>query len=287
MRCPKCGYISYDHLEECLKCKKNIKTTSDDLQGTVFNVAPPLFLKLQPDRPQDESSEDMDMFVDDEPLDDFVDEDLEVLIDGGDDEIEIESDIVFEDEDEDEDSMAAVEMEVEGDDAVSESFDEDDDSEFELDFGQLEDTSELEMAEFDESEETAAVDEQPAEEAPALEIPDELADLSDLAPPAAASASDDEAPAKVAEGEDIDSLDFDALDLELGLGGLEGDLLGAAGEKTEAVLALDDIDFSEALADIEEEKPAAKPAAKSTDMGMDEELNFDLDLGGLSIHDDV
>ena len=284
MRCPKCGYISYDHLEECLKCKKNIKTTSDDLQGSVFNVAPPLFLKLQPDRPQETSSEDMDMFVDDEPLDDFVDEDLEVLIDDDDDEIEMESDIVFEDEDED--SMAAVEMEVEGDDAVSESFDEDDDSEFELDFGQLEDTSELEMAELDEAEETAAVDEQPAKEAPAIEIPDELADLSDLAPPAAVDASDNEAPAKVTE-EDIDSLDFDALDFELGLGGLEGDLLGGAGEKKEAVLALDDIDFSEALADIDEEKPPAKPAAKSTDMGMDEELNFDLDLGGLSIHDDV
>ena len=285
MRCPKCGYISYDHLEECLKCKKNIKTASDDLQGTVFNVAPPLFLKLQPDRQQEESSEDMDMFVDDEPLEDFVDEDLEVLIDDGDDEIEIESDIVFEDEAED--SMAAVEMEVDGDDAVSESFAEDDDSEFELDFGQLEDTSELEMAEFDESEETAAADEQPSDEAPALEIPDELADLSDLAPPAVVDASDDEAPEKIAEGEDIDSLDFDALDFELGLGGLEGDLLSAAGEKKEAVLALDDIDFSAALADIDEEKPVAKPAAKSTDMGMDEELNFDLDLGGLSIHDDL
>jgi len=283
MRCPKCGYISYDHLEECLKCKKNIKTASDGLLGSVFNVAPPLFLKLQPDRPQDESSDDMDMFVDDEPLDDFVDEDLEVLIDDDDDEIEIENDIVFEGED----SMAAVEMEVEGDDAVSEDFGEDDDSEFELDFGQLEDTSELEIAELDESEETAAVDEQPAQGAPAIDIPDELADLSDLAPPAAVAVSEGEAPAKVTEGEDIDSLDFDALDFELGLGGLEGDLLGATGEKKEAVLALDDIDFSEALADIDEEKPPAKTVAKSTDMGMDEELNFDLDLGGLSIRDDV
>ncbi len=286
MRCPKCGYISYDHLEECLKCKKNIKTASDDLQGSVFNVAPPLFLKLQPDRAQEASSDDLDMFVDDEPLEDFVDEDLEVLIDegdDGDDEIEMEGDIVFEDED----SMAAMELEAEDDDVAPESFDEDDDSEFELDFGQLEDTSEQEMAGFDESEETAIADEQPAEDAPALEIPEELADLSDLAPPAATGGSDDEAPAKVTQEEDIDSLDIDALDFELGLGGLEGDLLGAAGEKKEAVLALDDIDFSEALADVDEEKLPAKPAAKSSGMGMDEELNFDLDLGGLSVHDDV
>jgi len=286
MRCPKCGYISYDHLEECLKCKKNIKTASDDFQGSVFNVAPPQFLKLQPDESQDESSEDLDMFVDDEPLDDFVDEDLEVLIDdddGGDDEIEIDSDIAFEDED----SAATVEMEAEDDDAASESLDEADDSEFELDFGQLEDTSELEMGGFDESEKAAVADEKPAEDAPVIDIPDELADLSDLAPPAAAAAGDSEAPAKVTQKEDIDSLDIDALDFELGLGGLEGDLLGAAGEKKEAVLALDDLDFSEALADVDEKKSPAKPAAKSTGMGMDEELNFDLDLGGLSIQDDV
>ena len=34
MRCPKCGYISFDHLEQCLKCKKNIKAVSDNMHGT-------------------------------------------------------------------------------------------------------------------------------------------------------------------------------------------------------------------------------------------------------------
>jgi len=293
MRCPKCGYISFDHLEECLKCKKNIKTASDDLQGSVFNVTPPVFLKFQPeDRSLDASSDEMDVFVDDDSLGEFVDEDLEILIDDEDgDENEIENDIISEDEE----SAELVEVEVESEDAVAGDFDEVDDSEFELDFGQLEDTSEPEIDQFDEPVEKTVEEEQAAEMVPDLEIPEELADVSDLAPPAADDGDDEtEAPAKVVAvaeepeepEEDIASLDLDALDFELGLGGLEGDLLGDTGGEKEAVLALDDIDFSEALADISPEPPATPPV-KSTNMGMDEELNFDLDLGGLSIKDDI
>ncbi len=44
MRCPKCGFISFDHIDSCLKCTKDIKETSTDLQGTTFNVASPAFL---------------------------------------------------------------------------------------------------------------------------------------------------------------------------------------------------------------------------------------------------
>jgi len=46
MRCPKCGYISFDHLESCKKCNKKISDASADLDGTVFAVAAPLFLDL-------------------------------------------------------------------------------------------------------------------------------------------------------------------------------------------------------------------------------------------------
>ena len=46
MRCPKCGYISFDHLEECRKCNKNIKAVSDSLYGSIYNVQPPTFLNL-------------------------------------------------------------------------------------------------------------------------------------------------------------------------------------------------------------------------------------------------
>ena len=51
------------------------------------------------------------------------------------------------------------------------------------------------------------------------------------------------------------------------------------------VLSLDDIDFSETPAAAK--KSSAKPAAKQSGTDMDEDLNFDLDLGGLSIQKDV
>ncbi len=44
MRCPKCGYISFDYLESCRKCKKNISEASGELGGTVFEAPSPVFL---------------------------------------------------------------------------------------------------------------------------------------------------------------------------------------------------------------------------------------------------
>ncbi|HHO47731.1 MAG TPA: hypothetical protein ENN06_04660 [Desulfobacteraceae bacterium] len=44
MRCPKCGYISFDLIEKCVKCGKNINGSAKQLRGTVGNVPPPAFL---------------------------------------------------------------------------------------------------------------------------------------------------------------------------------------------------------------------------------------------------
>lgn len=44
MRCPKCNFVSYDLLETCAKCGKNISTAAKDLQGTVASITPPPFL---------------------------------------------------------------------------------------------------------------------------------------------------------------------------------------------------------------------------------------------------
>jgi hypothetical protein len=44
MRCPKCGYISFDLVEKCVKCRKNISGAAVELQGTVASVPPPVFL---------------------------------------------------------------------------------------------------------------------------------------------------------------------------------------------------------------------------------------------------
>lgn len=44
MRCPKCGFISFDQLESCVKCGKNISAAATDLDGTVPAIATPAFL---------------------------------------------------------------------------------------------------------------------------------------------------------------------------------------------------------------------------------------------------
>jgi hypothetical protein len=47
MRCPKCGYISFDHLETCTKCGKDISSLIGQLTGTVFKAEAPAFLRFE------------------------------------------------------------------------------------------------------------------------------------------------------------------------------------------------------------------------------------------------
>ena len=44
MRCPKCGFISFDHLSSCAKCGRDISETASELQGTSIKVESPMFL---------------------------------------------------------------------------------------------------------------------------------------------------------------------------------------------------------------------------------------------------
>jgi len=44
MRCPKCGFISFDHLTTCNKCGKDITDVAAELQGTTVKVDSPMFL---------------------------------------------------------------------------------------------------------------------------------------------------------------------------------------------------------------------------------------------------
>jgi len=46
MRCPKCGYISFDHLETCRKCEKYIGDVVTEVNGTVYDAFAPSFLRL-------------------------------------------------------------------------------------------------------------------------------------------------------------------------------------------------------------------------------------------------
>lgn len=49
MRCPKCGYISFDHLETCNKCGKSIGEIVTELNGTVYDALAPSFLQIRED----------------------------------------------------------------------------------------------------------------------------------------------------------------------------------------------------------------------------------------------
>jgi len=44
MRCPKCGFISFDHLASCSKCGRDISEVASELQGTSIKVETPMFL---------------------------------------------------------------------------------------------------------------------------------------------------------------------------------------------------------------------------------------------------
>jgi|GEM_PF-4023495 len=172
MRCPKCGYISFDHVENCLKCKKYISGIVE-VQGTTYHVEAPSFLKIPGmDEPEDDDAGDLD-------------------------------------------------------------------GSFGLD--------------LEEDEEPFATK---------LHVPDELSDISDLAPPAPEAVS--LTPVSVHEEMTLlldDDLDLDGLDLNLALGD---------DKETEPTLSLDDIHLSDDLVEISEDDDFSG-------------LTVDLDLDSLNV----
>jgi len=95
MRCPKCGYISFDHQEACRKCTNFIGDTIAEINGTVYETFAPLFLNVSkpagfPGRPsafqgtgvQDlaETDSEEDFVMDKELEEAFVDDDSEGLV---------------------------------------------------------------------------------------------------------------------------------------------------------------------------------------------------------------
>lgn len=90
MRCPKCGFISFDLVKTCGKCGKNISEEADLPQGTTTNIEPPRVLRFdvakdEPEAPagvegtveleteeavmdmEEESSREIEFSLDDEP----------------------------------------------------------------------------------------------------------------------------------------------------------------------------------------------------------------------------
>lgn len=264
MRCPKCGYISFDHINACLKCNKDITKVTSKVEGTTYNVAPPAFLKFTPSSVS--QAEEKTEISFDTTRDDFdvIDPDLDVLADDLDAEQGNFGDasVSFGDEFEgfdgltEDDNLEIPTDEMVGDDAG-------------LDLGQFEDAFE--------EQETA-----PIEDDMALDMPDELADLSDLeAPPEVAETMPEELPESPGEQDELGdfslNLDLDELGDDFSL----TEKKSTAGAEEEALgdLSLDDL----GLAEEEKDEPVEIEAG---DMDMDADLDFDLDLGGISLDND-
>jgi len=69
MRCPKCGYISFDTLGNCKKCNKEIGALLEELEGTVYEAAAPSFLHIRtadalPDAVEPETEDGLELFGD-------------------------------------------------------------------------------------------------------------------------------------------------------------------------------------------------------------------------------
>lgn len=265
MRCPKCGFISFDHLDECLKCKKNIKTSTGALGGFVLNVKPPSFLDLQPPQSDDGSEK---AALDEE----FVDNDLDFLVE--EDELEEVAEISLDDDE-------VGEIDLPGSISMA---DEEEDREIEIDLSQFEDASQPKATPADESalnddQEEVSINLDLPEEEMHIDLPEELSDMSDLAPP-----KKEEKTANMALDEsgdaDFPDLELDNLNFDLGLDDLDAEMPTSSKGKKETVLALDDIDFPDTLAPGSDKKGLAGK-------NMDDDLDIELDLGGLTIHKDV
>ena len=261
MRCPKCGYISFDHLEVCLKCKKNISAASETLQGGVLHVTPPVFLNLQSEEDQ---SDGYDLVAEaEESGDEGLTTDFEVFAEEGDEGTILE--------------MGQDEGEESGSNDFEMSLAEEQDPGIAIDPSLFDDDVEIEDEIFDNQFDGLAEEGKGDFE---IEMPEELADMSDLAPP---SPSDNTESPGLDSSNDLNalSIDLDSLEFNLDSDIFEGDeSIQSPGEEEETV-SLGDIDFSDTIGG-----SGSKGSKKSRTVDMDDDLNFDLDLGGLSIHDD-
>jgi hypothetical protein len=250
MRCPKCGYISFDHIETCLKCKKDI-SGSTEVEGTTYHAVVPSFLRVPEKENVGVSFEGADDF--DEDGSGFSDSDPDALVGGSE---EDEGTITF-------GGTGSEDFMLEEDDES----DEEGSFEFDLDDG---------LDFFDEK--TA--------ETPVLKLPDELADISDLAPPEDLNREavsgvgmnlsiDDEL--NLDEDRDLDGLDLglsdtkdlSGADLSLSL----DDIDLSAGDITAESSELDDINLDLGLDDFE----AVPASAKEKSSGSLDDISLSLD----------
>jgi hypothetical protein len=190
MRCPKCGFITFDHLETCTKCGKDISAVSEQLSGTVLKAVPPVFLKITP--PSDEEKTDLSSTDDVDVEFSMEDDDLVVVEESADMDFDL--------------------MEEENGETASSEVEPTNDFDFRLD----DDSAQLELSTDDDTKELEP------EEGAQLDF-NEL-DISDLAPPETAQETpseeltlenDDRAVAASGRsGAHLEDLQTDDLDLD-------------------------------------------------------------------------
>lgn len=254
MRCSKCGYISFDHLETCKKCHKSVNQTDSGLNGTMFDTDVPSFLRFTKTEESDVLDTD---FVDqeDEYSDDFQALPMEDV-----DSAEVERDISPDDE----------KLVFNLDDIVldNEERDIDENDEIILDLDDLEDATppvnfSLGAEEQNEAEEM---------DAPTIDFGD--LDISDLGPPSEdTTAKESELELAPAGLEGIEELVVDKVEPDTGVG------------KEKGAFGLEDLLLDELDLDKVDTATITKSSTKSLKTGTALD-NFDVDLGELFTEDE-
>ena len=225
MRCPKCGYISFDTLGSCKKCKKNIGELVEELEGTVFESPAPVFLHIESGTtysPAEKNTEE-GISVDETEADPafppiLEEEPGDVAMDG---DLETDGTIAFEDFEEAETTNEMILDDEIEDEVVTESDD------LQLDFGDI-DISDLAPPETDTDTTTTE----------SLTLDDDIEAVAEM------PADETPAPSSIAPGSGLEDLHIDNLDLEspapLVSGSKVGDKLMPS---VKTGTALDDFDF--------------------------------------------
>lgn len=215
MRCPKCGYISFDIIESCVKCGKDITNAATDLEGSVAGVPAPTFLRVPGQEPPSTSE------VPEEYIEEGAEESLDLGADADEEPLDLgevaeEESVDFSLDDESSGEVEEAEIDL-------------GEEETEIDLGEEDSGADDELPEIDLGEEGEAetetdfgLDEEPQEEEAAIGIsdlaPSDEADETQLEESVAAEAeTEGEAEiGQVLEGLDVDGIDGLESNLEAG-----------------------------------------------------------------------
>ena len=110
MRCPKCGFISFDHLTSCAKCKRDVSELAVELQGTSIKSELPMFLSGALGAFSAEEEETFEEQALDTEMEEGIDFDMEM--EGEEEVAGADIDFSFEDEGEEQADISLAEAEA-------------------------------------------------------------------------------------------------------------------------------------------------------------------------------